>query len=208
VKAGRRAAVVAAAVVATPAVARAQDGGALDFRGRFEALAVNAEGLPAPERLHALFDLAWERSMTWFPEFATYVGYAEGDHGAWTDMSLEAIRGREERLGDPLAVLEAIPRDSLGPEDRLSYDLFRRDTEVDVEGARFPAELLAINQLGGVRGGGTAARRAGGPDPRLDRGAERGGRSSLSSYLAPAWCMSRRVLRAIIVAANLILTLR
>ncbi|MGH7572968.1 MAG: DUF885 domain-containing protein [Gemmatimonadota bacterium] len=145
------AAVVAiqAAVVAVPARARAQN--APDFQARFEALSANADGLPAAERLHALFDLAWERSMTWYPELATYVGYAEGDHGAWTDMSLEAIRSREERLGDPLAVLEAIPRDFLSPEDQLSYDLFRRDTEEDVEGARFPAELLAINQLGGVQ---------------------------------------------------------
>ncbi len=146
----RRAAFLAAAVVVLPAEAQAQ-ADAPDFQTRFETLAVNAGGLPAAERLDALFDLAWQRSMTWFPEFATYVGYAEGDHGAWTDMSLEAVRRREERLGDPLAVLETIPRDSLSPEDRLSYDLFRRDTEEDVEGASFPGELLAINQLGGVQ---------------------------------------------------------
>ncbi|MGH7558311.1 MAG: DUF885 domain-containing protein [Gemmatimonadota bacterium] len=138
------AAVLAVAVVVSPAGARAQD-------AAFEALAENAEGLSAAERLHALFDLTWKRSMAWYPEFATYVGYAEGDHGAWTDMSLEAIRDREERLGDPLAVLEPISRDSLSPADRLSYDLFRRDTELDVEGARFPGELLPINQLGGVQ---------------------------------------------------------
>ncbi|HKY59535.1 MAG TPA: DUF885 domain-containing protein [Gemmatimonadota bacterium] len=149
-KRGRGAAVLAV-IVAGPALARAQGADTLDFQGRFEALALNAEGLPAAQRLHALFDLGWERSMTWYPEFATYVGYVEGEHGAWTDMSLEAIRNREERLGDALAVLETIPRDSLSPEDRLSYDLFRRDAEEEVEGARFPAELLAINQLGGVQ---------------------------------------------------------
>ena len=122
-----------------------------DFRAEFEAMAENRGALPAAERLHALFDLAWQRTMAWYPEYATYVGYEKGDHGAWTDESLEAIRAREARLGDPLAVLEAIPRDSLSPADKLTYDLFRRNIEEDVAGSRFAGELLPINQLGGVQ---------------------------------------------------------
>ncbi|HUP00602.1 MAG TPA: DUF885 domain-containing protein [Gemmatimonadota bacterium] len=122
-----------------------------DFRAEFEALATNRAGLAAADRLHALFDLAWERTMAWHPEYATYVGYAAGDHGAWTDESLDAIRAREARLVDPLDVLEAIPRDSLSPADQLNYDLFRRNIEEDVAGARFLAELLPLNQLGGVQ---------------------------------------------------------
>ncbi|MBW3660983.1 MAG: DUF885 domain-containing protein [Gemmatimonadetes bacterium] len=88
--------------------------------------------------------------MAWYPEWATWVGWEDADHGAWTDASLAAIERRHARLGDPLAVLESIPRDALSPEDRLSYDLFRRDLELEVEGTRFPDHLMPITQLDGI----------------------------------------------------------
>lgn len=148
------AALAAGLVVVVPARAQERpEAPPPDFQARFQALAENETGVPATERLHALFDLAWERTMNWSPEFATYVGYAGGDHGAWTDQSLEAIRSREAELGDPFLVLDGIDRDSLSAADRLSYDLLRRSVEEDVEGAGFPDELLPLNQMGGVQQG-------------------------------------------------------
>ncbi|MDX1660708.1 MAG: DUF885 family protein, partial [Gemmatimonadota bacterium] len=120
-----------------------------DFHARFEALAERDDLDPA-ERLDALFALDWERNMAWYPEWATWVGWEDADHGAWTDRSLAAIERRNERLGDPMVVLEAIDRDALSPEDRLSYDLYRRDLEMDLEGLRFPGHLMPITQLGGI----------------------------------------------------------
>src|SRR5207249_7129148 len=46
--------------------------------------------------------------------------------------------------------LEKIDRARLSPDDQLNYDLALRDARLDVEGQRFPDELLALNQLGGV----------------------------------------------------------
>jgi uncharacterized protein (DUF885 family) len=114
-------------------------------------LADNREHLPAAERLHALLDLQWERDMSWYPEYATSVGWPGANHGAWTDQSLEAITGRREHADDAIVVLDALPRDSLSAADRLSYDLFRLNVENDVEATRYPSHLLPLTQLNGVQ---------------------------------------------------------
>jgi len=49
-----------------------------------------------------------------------------------------------------LAEIEAIPRDSLDAEGRLSYDIFKRQRETAIEGFTYPAELLPINPFGGM----------------------------------------------------------
>ena len=52
-------------------------------------------------------------------------------------------------LPDRLLVLRAIDRTHLSEADQLSYDVFRRNAEENVEGARFPSELLAVSQRDG-----------------------------------------------------------
>ncbi|MDX1624844.1 MAG: DUF885 domain-containing protein [Gemmatimonadota bacterium] len=146
---GRIASFAALLVLLAAVPVRAQEAeGKTDFHARYVELAENEEMADA-EKLHALFELQWERSMAWHPEFATYVGWPGGDHGAWTDNALEAIEERREQAGDPLLVLETIDREALSEEDRLNYDLFARDVRLDVEGNRFPSHLAPLNQLGG-----------------------------------------------------------
>src|SRR5690242_4910277 len=101
-------------------------------------------------RLHQLFATNWRYRMTSFPEFATAVGYP-GQNARWTDNSLQAIERRNHELQDPLAAIRAIDRAQLSPSDRLSYDLFRRGVEEDIDATRFKDEYLAITQLGGVQ---------------------------------------------------------
>ena len=67
----------------------------------------------------------------------------------WGDRSLEAIRKREEHTVDALARLTKINRAQLSAADQLSYDLFKKDLEIDIEGAKFRTYLLPINQRGG-----------------------------------------------------------
>jgi uncharacterized protein (DUF885 family) len=122
-----------------------------DFRARFARLAENPDQLPPDKRLHALFDLAWERTMAWNPEFATHVGYEAGDHGAWSDMSLTTIEDRRAQYGDPLPVLDAIDPRSLSVSDRLNQELFRKEIEDAVEGTRFPDHLMAMDQMNGLQ---------------------------------------------------------
>ena len=99
-------------------------------------------------RLHALFALDWEYTNVDAPEIATVVGYA-GQDDRWTDYSLAAIRRRHDELSDRLLVLRAIDRTRLNDSDQLSYDVFERNAKENVEGARFPSELLAVSQRDG-----------------------------------------------------------
>ena len=102
------------------------------------------------ERLHQLFKLDWEHTMEDNPEFATDVGFP-GYNDRWTDQSPEAIARRKRELSAPLAVLKSIRRERLKPADQLNYDLFKFNVELAVAGARFPNELMPLNQMGGVQ---------------------------------------------------------
>lgn len=88
--------------------------------------------------------------MREYPESATYAGFP-GQNDRWTDLSAEAIERRKKELQDPYRALLSIDREKLVAGDRLSFDLFRRDLELDIEGTKFPSELLAVNQMGGVQ---------------------------------------------------------
>jgi uncharacterized protein (DUF885 family) len=144
---GVLAAVAALLVLAGAAAAQAPPEA---FDAEFEALAADP-ALDDAERLHRLIDLDWRRSMSWYPEWATYVGWEGAENGAWTDMSPAAVEARQARSGAALPVLDAIDRGALSPADRLNYDLFRQNVEWDVEGAAFPDHLMPLNQMGGIQ---------------------------------------------------------
>ena len=111
--------------------------------------ALTDHGGPAGERLRELFAATWAYRMREYPEAATYSGYP-GQNDRWTDLSAEAIARRRRELQAPLAALLTIPREELTAEERLSYDLFRRNCEEAIAAARFPKELLQITQLDGA----------------------------------------------------------
>jgi uncharacterized protein (DUF885 family) len=102
------------------------------------------------ERLHQLFADTWAWRMHEFPDWATSTGWP-GENHRWPDLSLEAVERRRAELERPVAALQSIDPSALAPADQLSYDLFRYEVEQDAAGRRFPSELLALNQLGGVQ---------------------------------------------------------
>ncbi|HEX7979378.1 MAG TPA: DUF885 domain-containing protein [Gemmatimonadaceae bacterium] len=118
-----------------------------DFHARFVELEAR-RATSDSARLHALFALDWEYTNVDAPELATVVGYP-GQDGRWTDYSLAAIRRRREELADRLLVLRAIDRTRLNDADQLSFDVFARGARENVEGTRFPSELLAVTQREG-----------------------------------------------------------
>jgi uncharacterized protein (DUF885 family) len=115
-------------------------------------LLANTERQNDADRLHRLFDVSWDYTMHDAPEFATNVGYP-GQNDRWTDLSFEAIAQRKELAKLQLEIVGKIERAKVSAADRISYDLFRRDAEMSVEGSQFPFELAPINQLGGVQQG-------------------------------------------------------
>jgi uncharacterized protein (DUF885 family) len=121
-----------------------------DFEGRYRAV-IEAKGkVSETERLHRLFNLDWEYTLANSPETATYAG-VPGHDTKWTDLSPAAIARRKENSRRPLTVLATIDPEKLSETDRISYALFKRQTEETVQGERFPLELFQITQLSGVQ---------------------------------------------------------
>ena len=101
-----------------------------------------------PQKLHRLFDLAWQYDNAEHPELATSRG-VPGYNNRWTDESLEAIERRKHETVSLGQALSAIDRRKVDAQDQVNYDLFRRDVDDDLAAQRFPRELLAITQLAG-----------------------------------------------------------
>ncbi len=125
---------------------------AQEYEAVIDELIRNPTAQSDSARLHALFEADWERGLAESPERSTYLGDRRYND-RWTDQSLEAIARREARLPLALEVLEQIDRDALSPADQLNYDLFGYQRARQVEGSRFPSELMPINQMGGIQQG-------------------------------------------------------
>jgi uncharacterized protein (DUF885 family) len=125
---------------------------AISAETQFEKACAELAGRRAvdTERLHELFKLDWDHTMHESPEFATMVGYpAQNDR--WSDRSMDAVERGKRELQAPVRVIDSIDRSKLSPADQLNYDLFKKNQQDSIEGARFKAELMPINQMGGVQ---------------------------------------------------------
>jgi uncharacterized protein (DUF885 family) len=116
---------------------------------RPKASAAAAKSAAAGKDLAKFFEEEWEWGLKEFPERATTLGDPRYNDRL-TDLSLEAIDRRHQHSKDALARVKKIDRDALTEDDRLSYDLFARELERSIEGARFPTELMPINQQEGI----------------------------------------------------------
>ena len=99
--------------------------------------------------LHALFDEDWQWNLEQYPEAATLYG-DNRFNDRLTDFSPEAIERRKAHERAMLDRIQKIQRSGLKGQDLISYDLFLLDKKLNVEGQRFPAELMPIDQMNGV----------------------------------------------------------
>lgn len=106
-----------------------------------------AEAPDASAELAALFDEFFERGLELNPVRATAIGdYRYNDKFANSigPEHREADRKMNEEF---LTRLLEIDREQLSRQDRLSYDMFKLNREVSIEGERFPNHLQPINQF-------------------------------------------------------------
>ncbi len=96
--------------------------------------------------LWTLFGDEWDWQAAAYPEQATETGDRRFDDRL-TDWSLSAILQRHQHERDVLKQAEAFDRASLASDDQLNLDLFLYAMRTEVEGFRFPGELLQLNQL-------------------------------------------------------------
>jgi len=94
-----------------------------------------------------LYQDYWEFTLKENPTFATYLGDHRYDN--WLeDVSSEAYEKRMNRFGKYLAELEGFKKPTSG-EDRLNYDLFKRELSLQIDGAKYHPYLLSMTQQTG-----------------------------------------------------------
>jgi uncharacterized protein (DUF885 family) len=99
--------------------------------------------VPAAAQLTRLVDQYWDESQRLNPHsrsavvrFETAAGYDISPQFLADSLDLE----RRYREG-----LLAVPRDALDAESQLSYDIFKRERDVAIEGYTYPSELMPVN---------------------------------------------------------------
>ncbi|HXU46348.1 MAG TPA: DUF885 domain-containing protein [Thermoanaerobaculia bacterium] len=106
------------------------------------ARATDSSALTA--QLHGLFDREWEFRLKEDPNFATSVGRHEYDDRL-TTYTPEDLARRAEAAKGFLHELAGIERGRLAADDQTSYDVFRRQLEIRVEGIERGEEEIPIN---------------------------------------------------------------
>src|SRR5262249_30249701 len=113
-----------------------------------QAMVFPAESPSPAQQLHSLLGEDWQ----WRPRDAHEWATMLGDHrydDKLADLSTEAIDARKQHARDMLRQLEAIDRGKLAGQDLLSYYLFRFEQQQKVDAARFPLEVILLDQLDG-----------------------------------------------------------
>jgi uncharacterized protein (DUF885 family) len=109
-----------------------------------------AENKEAGKALNEFFESEWNYDMEQSPARASSMGDRRWND-RWGDQSLEAIHKREEHAVGALERLQKFDRAQLSTADQLNYDLFKKDLEQEIEGAKFRSYLMPINQRGGIQ---------------------------------------------------------
>ena len=119
----------------------------------FSAAAILAQVIHSSDeakKLHALFDEDWQWVLKQFPEVATFFG-DNRYNDRLTDHSPEAYARYKAHAREMLDRIRKIDRAKLAGQDLISYDLFLRDKQINVEWSRFPTEYMAMDQMNGVQ---------------------------------------------------------
>jgi prolyl oligopeptidase len=102
------------------------------------------------EDFAALLDEHWEWQLAQYPTFASSLG-DERYNDRWTDLSLDAIRERQQQLRAFLRRAYAIDRGKLADDEQLDYELFRRELQDSVDEFQFNGHLMPLHHRGGVQ---------------------------------------------------------
>jgi len=112
------------------------------------ALARNEEALDEQARLRRYYELSYDLYMLENPDSATWFGDPRGQDRL-TDLSRDGVERRQRAIRESLALIESIDRAALPEAERANYDLLRDSLQREVDGLRFPRELLQMNQMSG-----------------------------------------------------------
>lgn len=98
-------------------------------------------------KLQQLLEDSFEENLELNPIQATAIGDARYNDLLPNFLSKEDIARQERYARRWLEQMKKLDRSLLAGQDRLSYDIFVRNQELSLEGARFPGELIPIDQM-------------------------------------------------------------
>ena len=99
------------------------------------------------QRLSKLFDDYFERSLQLSPLQATFIGDDRYDDKLTNSISPDFIRMALEVDRSYLDQALKFDPATLSEEDRLSWEIFVHERRISIESAKFPGELLPIDQM-------------------------------------------------------------
>jgi uncharacterized protein (DUF885 family) len=99
------------------------------------------------QKLNAIFDEYFEEYLKQNPILATSIGDPRYNHRFVVSISPGAIAAEEKLQRDYLARVQTVDRSVLTGQDLLSYEVFKTAREREIEGFRFPDELIPMNQF-------------------------------------------------------------
>jgi uncharacterized protein (DUF885 family) len=102
------------------------------------------------QRLATLLEAYWEENLARNPVLATAIGDLRYNDQLPNSISPAFIADSRTFVAGWSRRLAAIDREKLQGQDRLSWDILQRDLAEAIEGQRFPAELMPINQFGSL----------------------------------------------------------
>lgn len=97
-----------------------------------------------------LLDEAWEQQLRDYPTFASALGDRRYND-QWTDQRPAAFQNRDEIRRGFLERLDALDPGRLQEEDRLNYELFRRELESSITAHQYGGYLLPFSHRGGLQ---------------------------------------------------------
>ncbi len=102
------------------------------------------------KKLNKIFEEYFEELIQLFPIYASYIGDKRYDDKFANDISEEHRDKQKELFNKYLSQISEINRDLLQGQDRLSYDIFKRDMVLRLEGFQFNDHLIPVNQFHSV----------------------------------------------------------
>jgi uncharacterized protein (DUF885 family) len=103
-------------------------------------------------QLNALYADFWEASLKLNPLQATFVGDARYNDQMPDFFSAEYRAKGEAFNREWLAKAQAIGSEGLSGQDLLSYEIFVRDLQLEIDGERFPGWQIPLNQFTNLTG--------------------------------------------------------
>ncbi len=102
------------------------------------------------QRLTQLVEEYWEKFLVLNPLSATFFGDNRYNDRLGNNIGPQYLADTLALEREYLKKLETIDPDKLAGQARLTYDIFKLDRDLAIDGFRFPGELLPINQSFGI----------------------------------------------------------